>query len=63
MTVATAAPTAAPTGARRGAEILARLRARPPALWYRGEQVVDPTLHPAFRGGIASLARLYDLQW
>jgi 4-hydroxyphenylacetate 3-monooxygenase len=52
-----------PTGARRGAQVLARLRARPPALWYGGEQVADVTEHPALRGGVHTLARLYDLQW
>jgi 4-hydroxyphenylacetate 3-monooxygenase len=51
------------TGARRGADVLARLRERPPALWYRGAPVVDVTTHEAFRGGVATLAELYDLQW
>jgi 4-hydroxyphenylacetate 3-monooxygenase len=51
------------TGARRGADFLARLRARPPALWYAGERVGDVTAHPVFRGGTATLAELYDLQW
>jgi 4-hydroxyphenylacetate 3-monooxygenase len=50
-------------GARRGADVLGRLRERPPALWYRGERVADVTLHPALRGGVATLAELYDLQW
>jgi 4-hydroxyphenylacetate 3-monooxygenase len=50
-------------GARRGADVLARLRTRPPALWYRGEPVTDVAAHPAFRGGVATLAELYDLQW
>ena len=50
-------------GARRGAQVLARLRERPPALWYRGEKVQDVTTHPAFKGGVRTLARLYDLQW
>lgn len=52
-----------PNGARRGAEVLQRLRERPPALWYRGERVADVTTHEAFRGGVASLAELYDRQW
>jgi len=51
------------TGARRGEQLLARLRERPPAIWYRGEQVRDVTAHPAFRGGVHTLAHLYDLQW
>jgi 4-hydroxyphenylacetate 3-monooxygenase len=50
-------------GARRGADVLNRLRERPPALWYRGERVVDVTTHAAFRRGVATLAELYDLQW
>lgn len=50
-------------GARRGAQVLARLRERPPAVWYRGEQVRDITAHPAFKGGAHTLAALYDLQW
>jgi 4-hydroxyphenylacetate 3-monooxygenase len=50
-------------GARRGADVLTRLRERPPTLWYRGERVSDLTTHAAFRGGVATLAELYDLQW
>jgi 4-hydroxyphenylacetate 3-monooxygenase len=50
-------------GARRGAQVLQRLREQPPAIWYRGEQVKDATTHPALRGGVHSLAALYDLQW
>jgi 4-hydroxyphenylacetate 3-monooxygenase len=50
-------------GARRGADVLTRLRERPPSLWYRGEPVSDVTTHAAFRGGVATLAELYDLQW
>ncbi|HZO21100.1 MAG TPA: 4-hydroxyphenylacetate 3-monooxygenase, oxygenase component [Steroidobacteraceae bacterium] len=50
-------------GARRGAQVLQRLREQPPALWYAGEPVKDVTVHPAFKGGVHTLARLYDLQW
>jgi 4-hydroxyphenylacetate 3-monooxygenase len=50
-------------GARHGAEVLARLRERPPTLWYRGERIVDVTTHAAVRGGVGTLAELYDLQW
>jgi 4-hydroxyphenylacetate 3-monooxygenase len=50
-------------GARRGADVLTRLRERPPTLWYQGEPVADVTANPAFRGGVATLAELYDLQW
>jgi len=51
------------TGARRGAQVLQRLREQPPAVWYRGELVKDVTTHPALRGGVTTLAKLYDLQW
>ena len=51
------------TGARRASQILQRLREQPPTIWYRGEQVKDVTTHPAFRGGVETLAALYDLQW
>ena len=54
---------AAPTGARRGRDVLDKLRRRPPNLWYAGRPVTDPTAHPAFERGAASLAELYDLQW
>jgi 4-hydroxyphenylacetate 3-monooxygenase len=50
-------------GARRGAQILDRLRERPPTLWYQGKQIKDVTTHPALRGGVETLAKLYDLQW
>jgi 4-hydroxyphenylacetate 3-monooxygenase len=50
-------------GARRGSQVLQRLRARPPAIWYAGEPVKDVTTHPALRGGVHTLASLYDLQW
>ena len=55
--------TAKSPGARRGAQVLQRLREQPPNLWYRGEQVKDVTAHPALRGGVHTLAALYDLQW
>jgi 4-hydroxyphenylacetate 3-monooxygenase len=51
------------SGARRGEQVLQRLRDRPPNVWYRGEQVKDVTAHPAFKGGVHTLAALYDLQW
>src|SRR5688572_30180431 len=50
-------------GARRGEQVLQRLRERPPAIWYRGEAVRDVTTHPALKGGVHTLAHLYDLQW
>jgi len=51
------------SGARRGEQVLQRLRERPPSIWYRGELVRDPTVHPALQGGVHTLAKLYDLQW
>jgi 4-hydroxyphenylacetate 3-monooxygenase len=51
------------TGARRGAQVLERLRANPPNLWYDGRRVEDPTTHPAMRRGVETLAGLYDMQW
>jgi 4-hydroxyphenylacetate 3-monooxygenase len=50
-------------GARRGADVLERLRNNPPNLWYDGQQVHDPTAHPAIRHGLETLASLYDRQW
>jgi 4-hydroxyphenylacetate 3-monooxygenase len=50
-------------GARRGQQVLQRLREQPPSIWYRGEAVKDVTTHPALRGGVQTLAHLYDLQW
>jgi 4-hydroxyphenylacetate 3-monooxygenase len=50
-------------GARRGEQVLRRLREQPPTIWYRGKQVKDVTTHPALKGGVATLAKLYDLQW
>ena len=61
--VSTNAANATGTGARRGAQVLERLRERPPTIWYRGEPVKDVTTHPALRGGVQTLAALYDLQW
>ncbi len=58
-----ALPSTAATGARRGEQVLKRLRENPPNLWYAGGQVTDVTTHPALRGGVATLAGLYDLQW
>ncbi|HWP82846.1 MAG TPA: 4-hydroxyphenylacetate 3-monooxygenase, oxygenase component [Bacteroidota bacterium] len=51
------------TGARRGEQLLKKLREASPEIWYRGERVKDVTTHPAFKNGLKSLARLYDLQW
>jgi len=50
-------------GARRGEDLLQKHKEHPPEIWYAGERVKDPTAHPAFRNGLRSLARLYDMQW
>jgi 4-hydroxyphenylacetate 3-monooxygenase len=50
-------------GARRGEQVLQRLREQPPTIWYAGEQVKDVTTHPALKGAVETLAKLYDLQW
>ena len=48
--------------ARTASDVLERLRRNPPNLWVDGEQVKDPTTHPATANGARSLAALYDLQ-
>ena len=48
--------------ARNGQQYIERLRERPPALYLRGEQVKDATVHPGLSGGVKTVARLYDLQ-
>ena len=48
-------------GVRTGAEFIAGLRDSR-EVWLGNERVTDVTAHPAFRGAIASLARLYDMQ-
>ncbi len=48
--------------ARTGGDYVEALRASPPNLWLKGEKIEDPTTHPAFRGVIGSMARLYDMQ-
>jgi 4-hydroxyphenylacetate 3-monooxygenase oxygenase component len=48
-------------GIRTGAEFIAGLRDSR-EVWLGNERVADVTAHPAFRGAIESLARLYDMQ-
>jgi 4-hydroxyphenylacetate 3-monooxygenase len=55
-------PASSARGARNGEQVLKRLREHPPAIWYGGERVADATTHPALRGGVETLAKLYDLQ-
>ena len=49
-------------GARTGAEFLEGLRRNPPNLWIHGEQVSDPTTHPATRNIARTVADLYQMQ-
>ena len=63
MTPNNSKTSSAATGARRGSQVLQRLKDNPPNLWYQGTQVKDVTEHPALRGGVHTLAKLYDLQW
>ncbi len=48
-------------GVRTGTEFIAGLRDSR-EVWLGNERVTDVTAHPAFRGAIESLARLYDMQ-
>ena len=48
--------------ARTGAEYIANLKANGPEVYLHGARVQDVTTHPALRGGVESLARLYDMQ-
>jgi 4-hydroxyphenylacetate 3-monooxygenase len=47
---------------RTGSDYIEALKANPPNLWLKGEKIEDPTEHPAFRGVVGSMARLYDMQ-
>jgi len=49
-------------GARTGTDYLERIRAHSPEVWVGGECIKDVTEHPATRGGVREIARLYDLQ-
>ena len=48
--------------ARTGAQYIANLKENGPEVYLHGERVKDVTTHPALRGGVESLARLYDMQ-
>ena len=48
--------------ARTGAEYITNLKENGPEVYLHGERVKDVTTHPALRGGVESLARLYDMQ-
>ncbi|PON17062.1 4-hydroxyphenylacetate 3-monooxygenase, oxygenase component [Candidatus Entotheonella serta] len=48
--------------ARTGSEYIQGLREHPAEVWIGGERVEDVTTHPAFHGGLHSIAALYDMQ-
>ena len=48
--------------ARTGAEYIAGLRERAAEIYIGGERVKDVTTHPAFAGGLRTIAGLLDLQ-
>jgi 4-hydroxyphenylacetate 3-monooxygenase len=47
---------------RTGEAYITGLRERAAEVYIGGEQVKDVTTHPAFRNGVRSIARLYDMQ-
>lgn len=49
-------------GAIGGKQFLERLRQNPPRLYVDGQEITDPTTHPATKNMCQSLAGLYDLQ-
>jgi 4-hydroxyphenylacetate 3-monooxygenase len=50
-------------GARHGRDVIKRFKEQPIELYHRGRRVPDITEEPGLRGGVASLAGLYDAQW
>ena len=49
--------------AKTGAQYIDGLRENPAEVWIRGERVWDVTTHPALKGGVNSMAALYDRQY
>ena len=49
--------------AKSGQQYIDGLRERPAEVWMRGERIKDVTTHPALKGGVGSVAALYDLQY
>ncbi|MBV1901372.1 MAG: hypothetical protein KUG56_06845 [Kordiimonadaceae bacterium] len=47
---------------RSGKEFIEGLKAHPRDVWVNGEQVQDVSSHPAFKGAVEQLARIYDSQ-
>ena len=48
--------------ARTGQQYIDGLSKNPAEVWISGERAEDVTTHPAFKNGVRSLARLYDMQ-
>ena len=48
--------------AKTGQQYIDGLREHPAEVWMRGERIEDVTTHPALKGGVKSVAALYDLQ-
>ena len=49
--------------ARTAQQVIQCFKEQPPALFHRGKKVKDITTEPGIRGGVHSLASLYDHQW
>ena len=49
--------------AKSGQQYVDGLRKSPAEVWMRGERIKDVTTHPALKGGVGSVAALYDLQY
>jgi anthranilate 3-monooxygenase (FAD)/4-hydroxyphenylacetate 3-monooxygenase len=47
---------------RTGAEYIAHLKDTPREVWLKGVRVDDVTEHPALKGPIAQIAKIYDMQ-
>src|SRR5262249_29385683 len=48
--------------ARTGQQYIDGLKAQEREIWLGGERVRDVTTHPGLSGGVAAIARLYDMQ-
>src|SRR5882757_8827085 len=49
-------------GARTGSQFLDGLRKTKREIWVDGERIEDVTTHPKLRGGVESLAAIFDRQ-
>ena len=47
---------------RTGAEYVQCLQERHPEVYLRGERIDDVTIYPSLRNGVATMAKLYDMQ-